>query len=254
MSVRALVLLLAGALAWAPGARADEVGGEGFAVPQGPPFETVRERIFVQLRALEDPIAPGAVARSDLPGTRSVVVISGAEDAPPADVTVDVAARWGETADGLFELGLKNLERKYPPDVRESPEIVPGVTITLFYGEHPFAAAYALSVEHYPKCNGRKGALLAVPNRHAMLCYAINSKLAHDGFFAIAAMSFDIHQTGERPISPNVYWVDDDELETLPITVVNGKPKPATTPEFDRMMKDLPRPNSRRPAPRHRPW
>jgi len=209
-------------------------------------FEAVRERLRVQVRGADDPVAPGAVARMDLPGTRTVLVLAAPDgEAVERDVTARDADAWGQGAEGLFDLAQEQLERAQPPRVRESPQILQGIVITLLYGDHPFASSYALAVRSYPRCMGRHGALMAVPNQHATLCYPIGSRQVRDALPAMATMAFQIQAEGVGAVTRNLYWVHDDGLDTLPVVVVNGAPRLTTTAAFQELVERLSRTRAR---------
>jgi hypothetical protein len=222
-----------------------------------PAFEAVRERLRVQVRAADDPVAPDALSRTDLPGTRTVLVrlpVGAPEGAEvePREVTAAEAAAWPVQPEALFETGLANLERRQPPQVRESDPLLSPARITLLYGDHPFGSSYALSVRSYPRCNGRHGALVAVPNRHATLCHPIDSALAREALPLIAMMALQIAEEGESPVTRDLFWIHEDGLETLPVTVTDGVPRLTTPDAFDAMMRELLR--AGRPAPQDRRW
>lgn len=228
----------------APGSRigAGDLGGASFALPVSVPWEVAEGQLRVQLRAEGDPRAPGAVARQDLLGTRTVLVRTPEPGAAPIDVTVEQAASWGQAPDALFATGLANLERKQPPLFRQTPPLKNGVRVHLLYGEHPFAAAYALSVKHYPTCMGNKGALVAVPNRHATLCHPIESSRAFHAYLALVSIASDIQYEGDDPIVPHVYWFHDDVFEAQPVVIENDRHiVPTQTEAFRKLIDSLPR-------------
>jgi hypothetical protein len=238
-AVRALAWL---ALVLAPAgpAASDDQGGQGFGVPSQA-FSAVRERLLVQIRAEDAPRAPGAVARQDLLGTRTVLVLPGEGAAPDRDVTVEEAAAWGRTPEELFRTGLANLERRHPPQVRATPELARGVRLNLFYGEHPFAAAYVLWVADDKRCRGSEGALVSIPNQHAVLCHPVESSRALHAYLALVTMGADIVRGGENPIVPHVFWHHDGVFEAQPVRIVGEMMRPERTEAFEAVLERLPR-------------
>jgi hypothetical protein len=241
--VRARAALLAAiallALAAAT-ARADDLGDEGFGVPTAPPWPEARERLVVQLRPARQSGAPNAIFRQDVPGTRTALVL--APDDPgtdPSDVTLADALSWNKTAEDLFAYAIDNLDRRYPPQVRETPELRHGVKVKLFYGLHRYAAGYALAIERREPCLGRKGALVVVANQHAMLCYPVESARTFDGYLALVNMAADITMDGDDPLVPDVFWYHDGIWDPQRVTVEGDRFDHERSPAFVKLLKEL---------------
>jgi hypothetical protein len=234
-------LALALFLTLAATARADDLGGADLAAPASSSFALVRDQLRVQIRRESEPRAPGAISRPDLLDTRTVLMRLPALGAEPVDVTVVEAAPWGLTPDELIAIGLDNLERREPPKFRQTPKLERGVQVSLLYGEHPFAAAYALSVARYPTCVGNKGALVAVPTRHATLCYPIESSRAFHAYLALVSMTTQLQVDGENPIVPHVYWFHDGVFEAQPVRIEGTRVEPQPSERFRELLRSLPR-------------
>lgn len=221
-------------------AAADDLGG---AAPgaSAPAFAAVRERLLVQIRAEDAPRAPDAVARQDLLGTRTVLVLDGEGGAPVRDVTVAEAAAWGRTPDELIRTGLANLARQHPPRVRATPPLRRGVRLNLFYGEHPFAAAYVLWVAEDGRCMGSEGALVSIPNQHAVLCHPVESSRAAHAYVALVSMAADIVRGGDNPIVPHVFWYHDGAFEAQPVRIAGEMLRFERTEAFEALLERLPR-------------
>lgn len=210
------------------------------AAPAPTSFDRAREQLRVQIRGLDDPIAPGAVWRSDLLDTRTVLVRVPEPGHPPVDVTVEEAAPWARTPEELFRVGLENLEQREPPRYRQTPELDEGVRVGLLYGEHPFAASYALAVEHYPRCMGNHGSLVATPTRYATLCFPIESDAAGRGHLALAIMASRLQVEGHEPVVPHVYWFREGDFEAQRVRIDEGRVDATRTEAFKRLLKELP--------------
>ena len=224
------------------GAHADDLGGAGFALPPMPSWNDAQPRLLVQLRAVGAPHAPDALFREDIPETRTILVLTPKDgEAMARDVTADQAAGWGQEPDRLFERAIANLERRFPPQVHQTPELRRGVRVTLLYGDHPYAAGYALSIAKRARCLGRAGALVAIPSQHAMLCYPIQSSRAYHGYLALVTLAVDIEERGDDPIVPHVYWYHAGAWETQPVTVEGKRFDHERSPGFSKLLKDLPR-------------
>jgi len=235
-------LVLLGALLLAGNARSDDLGGEGFALPGPLTWTDARARLLVQLRAADAPYAPNVLSREDLPDTRTILILTpeGGEVAG-RDVTVEDATAWQRAPDRLFERAIANLERRFPPKVHQTPELRRGVRVTLFYGDHPYAAGYALSIASRSRCLGKRGALVAVPSQHAMLCYPVESSRAYHGYLALVNLAVDIEEGGDNPIVPHVYWYHGGTWETQRVTIEGKRFRHERSPGFSQLLKDLPR-------------
>jgi len=239
LSAAAVVLALAGP---AGSAGADEVDGEGFGVPGGTPWSEARERLVVQIRPAKASGAPGAIFRQDLPHTRTALVLAPDDPHEPAqDVTLADALAWNRTGEALFEIALENLATRWPASVRETPELRRGVKVSLFYGEHPYAAGYAIDVARRERCMGRRGALVAVPSQYALLCYPIDSSRAFHGYLALVNLSVEVVATGDAPIVPHVYWFRDGVWDVQRVTIEGDRFTHERTTAFEEMLKGLPR-------------
>jgi hypothetical protein len=237
LALAASALVLVG-----PPARADDLGGEGFGVPTAPPWEEARDRLVVQLRPAKQSGAPGAIFRQDIPHTRTALVL--APDGPggePVDVTLADALAWNETAEALFAHAIENLERRYPPQVRETPPLRRNVKVKLFFGQHRYGASYALTIEENDDCMGPKGSLVVIANQHAMLCYPIESSRAFHGYLALVNMAAEITVTGDNPLVPHVFWYHDGTWDTQRVTVEGERFDHERSAAFVDLLKALPR-------------
>jgi len=239
--IRLAALALALALAAAGPARADDPADEGVGAPTGPPWSEARDRLVVQLRPADARSVPNAIFRQDVPHTRTALVLAPETPGEPAqDVTLADALAWGRTGEALFEIALENLARRFPPAVRETPELPHGVRVRLLYGEHPFAAAHAIEIASHERCLGRGGALVAVPTQHAVLCHPIETSRAFHAYLALVSMAADLQLDGANPIVPHVYWFEDGVWDTQRVTLEGKRLSPEQTDAFRAHLEALP--------------
>lgn len=251
-ALAALAVGLAFAALAVASARADDPGGGAFGVSTAPPWREARERLVVQLRPAREKGAPNAIFRQDIPGTRTALVLAPDDpDAEPRDVTLADALAWRKTAEDLFAYAVDNLERRYPPEVRETPELPHRVKIELFYGLHPYAAGYALAIERRKSCMGHHGALVVIANQHAMLCYPVSSPRALHGYLALVTLAADITVTGDDPLVPDVFWYHEGTWDPQRVTVEDDGFRHQLSPAFVQALKDLSN-DSRSSGPRRR--
>ncbi|HKJ24879.1 MAG TPA: hypothetical protein VKB65_08670 [Myxococcota bacterium] len=242
--MRAARALALAALALAAAtARADDLGGNGFGVPTAPPWREAREHLVVQLRPAKEAGASDAIFRQDIPYTRTALVLAPDDpEADPTDVTLADAMAWSKTGDELFALAIENLERRYPPVVRETPPLRRDVRVQLYFGQHRYGAGYALSLEaRHEDCLGRKGSLVVIANQHAMLCYPVESSRAFHAYLALVNMAADITVTGDDPLVPHVFWYHEGVWDAQLVTVEGNRFEYERTPDFVELLKELPR-------------
>lgn len=111
----------------------------------------------------------------------------------------DLAA-WGVGADALWPVGLDNTRAEAALD-RDDIELDGGGTLTVLYGESYFAASQVLFLERYVEGD----ALVAVPDRHAIACIAMDDKvLGGIGALVLFAHMRFTEQPGA--VSDQLYW------------------------------------------------
>ncbi|MBW2315500.1 MAG: hypothetical protein JRH10_15075 [Deltaproteobacteria bacterium] len=245
------VLLASHAVADAPEAEpAPEPEVGAFGLSEAPPWSEARERLLVDVRALDEKQAPNAIFRQDIPYTRTSLILTPEKlGGDIYDVTLADALAWNKTGEALFEIALENLVRKHPPIVRET--LINGVSITLLYSNEPYGASYAVEVESNSRCTGKKGALVAIPTPYATLCYPVDSKLAGVAYDAIQDLAVGVVQTGDVPLAPFVFWVYRDHWDTQPLAVREGTLLSSPSVAFQRVLKELEREAAN---PRNRRW
>ncbi len=177
-----------------------------------------------------------AIYREDLPGTLSMLVY----DLPKSveNVRPEEAATWGKETAELFELGIENVARMSRPQVRRV-ELPDGQRATMLSGQSFFVATEALRLSRYPGCVGRHGALVSVPTRHILLCYAIEGAGTLKAVGQLIVASRAMCAEGPGSISDRLYWYHDGHYDVLPYNIEGKRVQLAPGPEFTAMLEQV---------------
>lgn len=192
------------------------VAADDFAAVKGAQFEDLRAQLAVRLQPediLNTEAGKHLVYRINLPGTVSLLAL----DMPTAisSVTWEMVESWGKSVDDLFDIALANLKEKSTA----TPELVEtdsNTQIYTFFSEDFFVTTQALFIETYADTVGTYGALVAVPHRHAMLCYPIYDMGVLDAISAMLPATIGMYSEGPGSLSAQLYWYDGDAFILLP--------------------------------------
>ena len=189
-------------------------------------FEAVRDRLAVRLwheNLLAEVGGQGGpgdalIYRTDLEGTASVLVL----DLPGSikNVTPDEAKPWGKRPEDLFRLALENVPELCKPQVSRF-ELPNGQASYLITGEEFYVATYALLLHRFPECIGTYGALVGVPNRHAVISHPIEDLRIVEAVKSLVTAAVYMEQKGPGSITSDVYWYHDGRFTRLPYDI-NG--------------------------------
>jgi hypothetical protein len=145
------------------------------------------------------------VVREDLPGIDTVLVA----DLPSiaCNVMPDDLATWALPKDETFAAALGNLARAQHGTWHTCAIDVAGrVRVHALEGGSLYAASHVLQLERWPERLGRHGALVAVPNRHIVTVYPIDSVAVVAAIQHVLPMVHHMHTTGPGSISRELYW------------------------------------------------
>jgi hypothetical protein len=139
----------------------------------------------------------------------------------------DLAA-WGAAADELWPVALANTQTEPPLD-RDDIELDGGGKLVVLYGESYFAASHVMFVERY-----LEGELLvAVPDRHAIACIAMDEHVLH-GIGALVMFAQMRHSEQPGAITDQLYWRRGDLYVKVPCGVRDdGSPWVAPPDDFN---------------------
>lgn len=176
----------------------------------GADFETGRDCLKLRLFPADLAAQDSMIVRPLADGLIAAIVFDLPESV--ASVHRDQVASWGLSDDELFEIGLNNVRAEGRPRAMEMPAH-DGAKLTLLSGDSFFVASHALLLPEYVAIDPELGALIAVPNRHALLYHPIVDFNALGALSAMIPAAYGMYQQGPGSISPYVYWWRDGEFQ-----------------------------------------
>ena len=153
------------------------------------------------------------VLREDLEGTRTVLSF----DLPSCvtNVRPDNLAAWSRPVADVFDRALENLAEKHPVEVGQH-DLGDGFGLWILGADHFYAASHALLLDRYPGCVGPGGALVAIPHRHVLLSYPIESMQAAIAVNKLVPIAMGMFREGPGSITPNLYWYRNGRFQRIP--------------------------------------
>ena len=176
------------------------------------------------------------VYRQNLPGTISVLVL----DFPNSVQTVkaDIAARWNVDLETLFKQAEENTRQGLAYQI-ERQEIGEGINAWIFSSDSIYATGGALWLENYPQCLGPHGALVAIPNRHYIVCYPIIDQQLLPALNLLIPFVYTMALKGPGTVTEKLYWYSKGAYTELPYKIKNQKIDFAPPESFVRMVEIL---------------
>jgi hypothetical protein len=137
---------------------------------------------------------------------------------------------WNVSRRELWDLALKNIWEQDP--VSHETIAFGDSNLELLAADSLFAASHLFMLErHFPDAP-KAGLIVAVPNRHAILCKRLE---AVDSMQALGGMKFlatKMFEDGPGSISPEVFWWRPGRLEKLEVTLSDRGVDFTPTQEF----------------------
>ncbi|MDR3637379.1 MAG: hypothetical protein P4L84_26480 [Isosphaeraceae bacterium] len=130
----------------------------------------------------------------------------------------DQIAAWGRPVDELFAIGLENV-RTGDPVQPQTYELGAGGSIQVLGDNSFFTATHALMLSHYVQPPPERGALVAVPHRHAVIYHPIVDQTVLVAINTMLPMARGMFQEGPGSVSPHLYWWRDGHFTLLPAEV-----------------------------------
>ncbi|MDB4944411.1 MAG: hypothetical protein JWP97_3945 [Labilithrix sp.] len=208
--------------------------------------EHVKLRLYVRDNLPDVPLVTWEVADEllavltfDLPET----VIS---------VRLEDRERWGVSDDELYEVALANVRAEGLLETR-TIDLEDDTSLHVLEGGATFfAASHALFLDEYLKgAQGPHGAILALPQRHAVIYHPIHDLRVVRAIEAMIVTATNMYVDGPGSISSDLYWLppraDDSSLEDLshslvrlPCEIHGGTLRFLPPVSFARMLGKLP--------------
>ncbi len=212
---------------------------EDFSAAKGASFEQIRSQLAVRLQPdqiLNSEASEHIVYRVHLPGTVSLLAL----DMPTAisSVTWEMVQGWNKTVDELFEIALDNIKQQpFPkPDTVTADD---GTELISFFGDDFFVTTRALFFSTQPDLLGAYGSLVAVPHRHAMLCYPIYDMEVLSAISTMLPATIGMYSEGPGSLSAQLYWYDGEEFMLLPYQLDGAQLNFEPPLEFVQMLENL---------------
>lgn len=185
-------------------------------------FTEIKDRIL--LRVISEETYQGMieltgqtlVSRSDLPGTRTVVVVDFPETISYVDE--EQAQKWEKSHDELFQLGMRHLgEQKLPPvqPIALGGDESSGHLQTLSEESH-FVATQVLRLSKLPGMTGPKGTLVALPTRHFLITFPIKDDAVILALQKLPAIADGLFQEGPGGTTPDIFFHDGERFHAVP--------------------------------------
>ena|ERR1051326_227387 len=137
------------------------------------------------------------------------------------NVRPEQADKWNKTNEELFNIGVENIKNKYEFDVSEQD--LRGIKIWFVHGDHFFTPNIVLDLANRKNLLGRKGALIGIPHRHAVIIYPIETVELIKAINEVIPLTHFMNQKGPGSISAHVFWYHDGVLEDLPYKIEEQK-------------------------------
>jgi hypothetical protein len=158
--------------------------------------------------------------------------------------------------DVLREAGLANL-RILPAEHRERIETPQGGHFRVLLDPSSFTSSRVLTLERlasvlYTEADMPHGVLAAIPNRNEVAIHIIRDDSAVPTLVNLATFAHLRIASAPGPLSPNVYWLDQNRFEQVLTWDKRGRPELSCSAEFKDMMDDLLR--SASTGSKTKPW
>lgn len=196
-------------------------------------FEDARARLKVRLHPegmLEQPAAPALVLRKVADGIAGMLVC----DLGFANISLpaEVARRWKVPDDELWSIATENVRAEGPLPVTEGAAL--GLPLDVLTSRSNYAATHALFFQDYLPESAGYGALVGVPQRHALVRHVIRDAGVLQAAHLMIQVIDDWYEQGPGEISPELYWWRRGELVALPLVRLSDSVVLVAEDEFGR--------------------
>ena len=149
-----------------------------------------------------------------------------------ASVNVEHVGKWGRADEELFEIALANVREQHELKPLQLPGGEGAKVFGLFSDQSLFAATHALLLKDYLPNDLELGAVVAIPNRHAVLYHPIVDSTAFGALSSIIPAALGMYEQGPGSISPYVYWWQNGEFQRQPTQITGEGVQFNPTEEF----------------------
>ncbi len=176
-------------------------------------YEQIKDRLAVRIMPRYDEVPPETlVCREDLEGTFTTLVF----DLPTTirSVHADEEKRWPVGLSAVWAQALENTRSLTHPQIEEVD--FGGVMVKVISSDDSYVTTHALWLQEHPDWLGPRGALVAVPHRHALLVYAIRDMGVVMAIEKLVIAATGMEEEGPGSITANLYWYHDGRFLNLP--------------------------------------
>jgi hypothetical protein len=144
---------------------------------------------------------------------------------------------WNKTTDELFDIGIKNMQEKYPLEITK--EKFGQFSIMFVQGDHFFTPNVVFDIENRKELIGTKGSLIGLPHRHAAIIYPIENLEVIKAINDLIPTIYGMNQEGPGSLSNNLFWYKDKTFTDLRYKIDGDKMQFFPPNNFLEMLNEL---------------
>ncbi|MBW8688322.1 hypothetical protein [Chitinophaga rhizophila] len=129
-------------------------------------------------------------------------------------VSIEDIAGWNRSKEELFRIGIDNIRQRYESPLRLQQ--IGDIACWFAEADHFYAPNIALDIRSLPEISGPHGALVAIPNRHAIFLYPILDLHVVNACNTLMPIISAMYNEGPGSISDGLYWHHHNTFTRLP--------------------------------------
>jgi len=135
-------------------------------------------------------------------------------------VTQSIARTYGLSKDELYDVAMRNVVTATEFERHDIP-VSDEAKVISFSGSSFFVASLSLALDHLLGPAPELGRLVAVPNRHNVMCAEIENAHSLDALGLLVQAARGMFVEGPGSISPYVYWVNRGGWHRLEVEITD---------------------------------
>jgi hypothetical protein len=157
------------------------------------------------------------------------------------DSTINIQPKelvaWGKSFDELYQLGIDNMKTKYP----KNPQLTDFGEMQLWFdsADHFFTSNIVFELEEKRYLIGTYGSIIALPHRHSVLIYPIESQEVIPALTQLIPAVYGMHNEGPGSLSEQLFWYKNGDFTVLPYSVEDSKLNFYPPEDFVNMLNSL---------------
>lgn len=154
-----------------------------------------------------------------------------------SNIQPDYLNKWGKSLDEVYQYGIENMRRVNPLKFERTKL---GDHEVWFAGsDHFFAGNAVYELSRQPQLQGRLGALVSMPHRHAALIYPINDSEVITAYNTMAFVTSGMYKEGPGSLSADVYLYRNGRFTNLPYKLTDEGLQVFPPQEFVELLEQL---------------